>query len=414
MAPGPQERSPHPWGADDSQTPILHVDMDAFFAAVELLERPDLRGAPVIVGGQHRGVVLAATYEARRFGVHSAMPIAQARALAPQATILTPHHDKYRAVSARVMDLLRSVTPLVEQISIDEAFLDVAGARRRLGTPAHIARRIRARVATEIGVVASVGVAANKFVAKLASHHAKPDGYLLVPAPATVEFLHSLPVGELWGVGGRTEERLAQAGIRTVEDLAHAPAAHLRRLLGEAGAQRLRALAWGEDPRPVQVERRDKSVGHEQTFFDNLTDPRDLHAVLLDQAHRCAARLRAGAKLGATVALKVRFADFTTITRSITLPNPTDVAHEIYQAAVKLLANVTIPPGGVRLLGTRCEGLTDAATTAIQPQLGEFAPQRREAERAMDAIAAKYGPAKVRAGSLISPPATRNGGRGIS
>src|SRR5690625_1054980 len=204
------------WGADDSGCTILHVDMDAFFAAVELLDRPDLVGRPVIVGADRRGVVLSATYEARSYGVHSAMPMARARALCPSAVVLPPHHDTYARVSRQVMAILAEVTPVMEKVSIDEAFLDVAGAVRRLGPPARIAAAIRSRVHAELGVPASVGVAATKFVAKLASSHAKPDGLLLVPRAATVPFLHSLPVGALWGVGDKTRERLHRSEERRV------------------------------------------------------------------------------------------------------------------------------------------------------------------------------------------------------
>lgn len=402
------------WGADDSAAPILHVDMDAFFAAVELVERPDLRGRPVIVGGQQRGVVLAATYEARAYGVHSAMPIHQARARAPHAVFLPPQHEKYRQMSVRVMRLLRTVTPVLEQLSIDEAFLDVSGARRRLGSPVSIGMMIRHQIAEELGVVASVGVASTKFVAKLASHHAKPDGILLIPDASSVEFLHSLPVGAVWGVGERTEAKLAGAGVGTVAELAHTPVDFLVHLLGGAAAHRLHELSWGRDPRPVETAREEKSVGHEQTFPVNLTEPAEMEAVLLDQAHRCAARLRAARTLGAVVAIKVRMSDFTTLNRSTTLVNPTDVAHEIYRAGVKLLQQVKIPRGGVRLLGIRCEGLSSAATTAIQPFLEDAGPDRREAERVMDDIHARFGASKVRAGSLILPPATRNRESGIS
>lgn len=415
MSRGPRvDSARRDWGGDDSRTPILHVDMDAFFAAVELIERPDLRGKPVIVGGSQRGVVLAATYEARAFGVHSAMPMARARALAPHAVIIPPSHRKYQQVSQQVMEILHSITPMVEPVSIDEGFLDVSGARRLLGTPTEIGRLIRARVAQELQVVASVGIGINKFIAKLASQHAKPDGLLLIPETATLDFLHSLPVGAVWGVGERTGEKLAGHGIRTVFDLAHTPVDTLRAMLGTAMAHRLHELAWARDPRVVEVERQEKSVGHEQTFAENLIDYDLLRAVLLDQSHRTAVRLRTANLLGAVVAIKVRFADFRTISRSLTLPNPTDVAHEIYRAAVSLLGEVNIPRTGVRLLGLRCERLSDRTTTAIQPLLDESEPARREAERVMDAIDAKFGSKTVRVGSLIHPPATGNGGRGIS
>lgn len=408
------EHARRDWGSDDSKTPILHVDMDAFFAAVELLDRPDLRGRPVIVGGRERGVVLAATYEARAFGIHSAMPMAQARALAPHAVILAPNHHKYRDMSARVMQMLREITPVVEQLSIDEAFLDVSGARRRLGSPVQITEAIRGRIATELGVVASVGIASTKFVAKLASHHAKPDGALLVPHGATIDFLHSLPVGAIWGVGERTEARLASGGIRTVAELAHTPPGVLQGMLGAAAGARLHDLAWGIDPRPVEVVRQDKSIGHEQTFPTNLTDRSDLEAVLLDQSHRVAARLRAAKLVAAVTAIKIRFADFRTLSRSTTLNNPTDVAYELYQAGLAMLRKVPIPRTGVRLLGIRGERLSESASTAIQPLLGQQGPEHGQAERVMDQIHQRFGDAVVRAGSLIEPPGTRNRGTGIS
>ena len=389
------------WGDDDSATPILHVDMDAFFAAVELIERPDLRGKAVIVGGAHRGVVVSATYEARASGVHSAMPMARARALCPHAVVLPPRHDRYREVSARVLDILRQITPVLEQVSIDEAFLDVSGARRRLGRPTRIAAELRRQIRQELSVDASVGVASNKFVAKLASTHAKPNGMLLIPAAATVDFLHSLPVGALWGVGERTEERLATMAIRTVADLARTPAATLHRLLGVAAGQRLLDLAWGRDPRPVEPHQPEKSIGHEQTFGENLTNIEELQAVLLDQAHRCAARLRAAELVSATISIKVRFGDFTTLTRARSLSAPTDVAHEVYTTARELLAGVELPTGGVRLLGVRCEALSPVATTVVQPTLDDAGTGRRDAERAMDSIRHRYGSTAVRAAALV-------------
>lgn len=404
MSRGPRSALAHrDWGSDDSGAGILHVDMDAFFASVELIERPDLRGRPVIVGGQHRGVVLAATYEARASGVHSAMPMSRARVLCPQAIVLSPQHERYRAVSAAVMDILREVTPVFEPISIDEAFLDVRGARRRLGSPTRIAEQIRTRIASELFVHASIGIASTKFVAKLASTQAKPDGLLLIPHDATVEFLHSLPVGALWGVGERTQTQLERMAIHTVADLAHTPPASLHRLLGVSSGQRLLDLSWGRDPRPVEVVHREKSIGHEQTFATNLTELGDMNAVLLDQAHRCAARLRAGELVTGTVSIKVRFPDFTTLTRSHTLPAPTDVAHDLYLNVRSLLAAMTLPGEGVRLLGVRCEALSPGATTAVQGTLTDDDGVRREAERTMDTIRARYGSGAVRAASLVRP-----------
>ncbi|WP_127130848.1 DNA polymerase IV [Georgenia sp. SYP-B2076] len=388
------------WGDDDTGATILHVDMDAFFASVELLDHPELRGRPVIVGGEHRGVVSAASYEARAFGVHSAMPVARARALCPQAVVLPGRHRRYAEVSAQVMTVMGEVTPVMEKVSIDEAFLDVTGALRRMGPPVAIARWLRREIRSRTGVPASVGVAATKHVAKLASAHAKPDGLLLVPAAATVEFLHSLPVGALWGVGEKTGVVLERHGIDTVAELAATPLRALHRMLGVAAGQRLHELAWGIDPRGVTPGREEKSVGTETTFDVDWTDRRVLERVLLEQAHQCAARLRAEGMLAATVAIKVRMADFTTLTRSRTLGAPTDLARDIVTAARELFAGVEIPADGVRLLGVRAERLSRAASTGVQATLDENVHQAR-AERAMDGVRARFGSQVLRPASLL-------------
>ncbi|WP_098485223.1 DNA polymerase IV [Georgenia soli] len=388
------------WGEDDTGCTILHVDMDAFFVSVELLDRPELRGRPVIVGGDHRGVVAAASYEARAFGVHSAMPAARAKILCPQAVVLPGRHDRYGEVSREVMSVLSEVTPVMEQVSIDEAFLDVAGAVRRMGRPVEIARWVRQEVHRRCGVPASVGVAASKHVAKLASTHAKPDGLLLVPADATVPFLHSLPVGALWGVGEKTQEALERHGIETVAQLAATPVTVLHQTLGVAAGQRLHELAWGRDARQVQPTRVEKSVGTETTFAEDVTDRAHLEKMLLRQAHECAARLRAEEMVAWTVAIKVRHADFTTLSRSRTLQAPTDLAHDINAAARALLAGVDIPTAGVRLLGVRAERLAPAATTGVQGALDDD-PQRALAERAMDGVRARFGSQVVRPATLL-------------
>lgn len=376
------------WGEDDSASPILHVDMDAFFAEVELLDHPHLRGRPVIIGGDQRSVVLSATYEARAFGVHSAMPVAHARALCPPAVVLPPHHQSYVDISREVMAVLHDITPLVEQVSIDEAFLDVDGARRRLGTPVHIARLIREEVRARVGVPASVGVAATKFVAKLASGHAKPDGLLLVPATATVDFLHSLPVGALWGVGAKTRERLVGHGIDTVATLAGWPLGRLQRIVGQAAGHKLHELASGRDPRVVEPERIEKSIGTEDTFAQDVTDREVLRSVLLEQSHRVAARLRAAGFVAGSVSIKVRHADFTTLSRSRTMP-ATDVAHELFATAVDLLDRLQLPRAGLRLLGVRGESLA-RAHDGVQLRLDEEG-QRRDVETAMDGVRARFG-----------------------
>nr|BFE75319.1 hypothetical protein GCM10020092_086200 [Actinoplanes digitatis] len=280
--------------ADDAGCPILHVDMDAFFAAVEVRRRPELRGRPVVVGGVGpRGVVSSASYEARRYGVRSAMPAGRARALCPHAVFLPPDFTEYSAASDAVMRIFRDVTPLVEPLSLDEAFLDVSGAQRLLGRPAAIARDIRARVAEEQRLTCSVGVAPSKFVAKLGSTRAKPDGMIVVPAGQVLDFLHPLPVGALWGVGERAAETLHRLGLMTVGDLAAAPPRMLRGALGEASAAHLHELSWGRDPRRVVPEQAEKSIGAEMTYDTDVTDPATIRRSLLALADKVGVRLRA-------------------------------------------------------------------------------------------------------------------------
>lgn len=387
--------------ADDTGCPILHVDMDAFFASVEVRRRPELRGRPVVVGGVGpRGVVSSASYEARRYGVRSAMPTARARALCPDAVYLPPDFTQYSAASRAVMRIFRDVTPLVEPLSLDEAFLDVAGARRLFGAPAEIARLIRRRVAEEQGLTCSVGVAPSKFVAKLGSTRAKPDGLLVVPAARVLEFLHPLPVAALWGVGERSAEALQRLGLRTVGDLAEAPPGLLRRAVGEASATHLHELAWGRDPRPVSPEQVEKSIGAEVTFDVDVTDPVEIRRALLALAEKVGARLRAAGQVGRTVALKVRLADFRTVSRSRTLTVPTDTAREMFDTAWALWTALA-PGEPVRLVGVRMEGLAGVEETPQQLTLG--APERgwREAEVAADAAAARFGRSVIGPASLL-------------
>jgi DNA polymerase IV len=394
--PGPPAGPP----GDDTGCPVLHVDMDAFYASVELRKRPELRGRPVIVGGEVRGVVLSATYEARRFGVHSAMPMGRARRLCPQAVVIAPHFPEYSRVSAGVMEIFRSVTPLVEPLALDEAFLDVSGAVRRLGSPARIGQLIRERVAADLGITCSVGVASTKYVAKLASTHVKPDGLLVVPRDKVVDFLHPLPVGALWGVGDRTQEILARHGLRTVRDVALMPQAALERALGPALGARLAELAWGRDDRPVVAGEPDKSVGAEETFATDVDDPATTRRELLRLSERVAARLRAAGLQGRTVSIKVRFADFRTLTRSRTVPDPTDVAQEIYATARGLYEALGLGRSPLRLIGVRVEGLR-RADAPRQLLLDERAHRWRDAEQAVDRAAARFGERVVRPAALI-------------
>ena len=389
---------------DDTACTVLHVDMDAFYASVELLRHPDLLGTPVIVaGGGNRGVVLSATYEARAFGVHSAMPVSRARRLCPQAVVLTPHHGDYSRISANVMAVFASVTPLVEPLSLDEAFLDVAGAVRRFGSPLTIAELIRTRVVDEQGITCSVGVATNKFVAKLASTRAKPDGVIVVPAADVVAFLHPLPVGALWGVGEKTEEALHRLGLRTVADIAATPTSTLERALGQATGRHLAALAWGRDERRVEPYEPDKSIGAEHTFDTDVDDPQVVLRELLRLSDGVAARLRAAGYAGRTISIKVRFADFTTITRARTLPEPVDVARTVYAVARGLYEALRLDRARIRLVGVRVEGLVGSDDQPHQLAFDERRHGWREAEQAVDRATRRFGSGAVRPASLVDP-----------
>jgi DNA polymerase-4 len=391
------------FGVDDADCTILHVDMDAFYASVSLRTRPELHGTPVIVGGGGRSVVLSATYEARALGIHSAMPMSRARRIAPQAVIIEPDHRAYAQVSRGVMALFASITPLVEPLSLDEAFLDVSGALRRLGSPTAIAELIRARVQDEQQITCSVGVATTKFVAKLASTRSKPDGLLVVPADRVIDFLHPLPVGALWGVGEKTEAQLTRLGLRTVGDIANTPLATLTRALGQASGTHLHELSWGRDPRSVNPHEPEKSVSNEETFEHDIDDPAVIHAHLLALADKVAGRLRAAGYVGRTVSLKVRFADFSTITRSRTLPRPTDVGMEVYDTVRALYEALGLQRVRIRLVGVRIEGLAEAQDAPHQLLLGEPEHGRREAEVAVDTLRARYGSDAVRPARLVNP-----------
>lgn len=393
---------------------ILHVDMDAFYVAVELLLRPDLHGKAVIVGGLGgRSVVLSASYEARRFGVRSAMPMAAALRQCPQAVVLEPHHAKYAEVSSRIMGIFGTITPLVEQLSVDEAFLDVSGAIRRLGDPRTIGETIRAKIRQELGITASVGIATTKFVAKIASTRAKPDGLLIIPSADTVTYLHTLPVSALWGVGAKTQETLARLGIRTVKDVAHTPVPALQRLLGVSG-RHVHELSWGRDPRRVTVTREEKSIGAEETFARDVGDDSTLQAELLRLAHRTASRLRASGLQCGGISLKIRYADFTTLTRSRRLREPVDSAYLLYSEAVTMLAALGERPMNVRLIGLRAEQLGHSASAAHQLTIDRRDNNWRAAENALDEVNKKFGTAKIQPARLIPKTGpTPDGGQRI-
>ncbi len=381
--------------------PILHVDMDAFFVEVERLRRPELRGVPVLVGGAGpRGVVAAASYEARRCGAHSAMPSARARRLCPGAVFVSPDHAEYGRVSQRVFEVLRSFTPLVEGISIDEAFLDVRGLRHHYPGPADVASAIRSELRFRLGLPASVGAATTKFLAKLASESAKPDGQAVIPAGAELEFLHPLPVAALWGVGEATRRAVAELGVTTVGELAGLPVAALERRLGAAVGRHLHDLAWARDPRTVETTSAAKSISVEETYEQDLTDPADLDAELFAHCERLARRLRDAGLAARTVQLKVRFGDFSTITRSLTLEAPVDLTHDLAGAARTLLSRV--PRGRpVRLLGVGGSHLTASGSPRQLPLGGE---ERQALAAAADRVRERFGKHAVRPASLIPRP----------
>ncbi|MGH3450444.1 MAG: DNA polymerase IV [Haloechinothrix sp.] len=395
-------------GPDDSGCPedsgctVLHIDMDAFFAAVELRSRPELADRPVVIAGAGpRSVVLSANYPARRFGVRSAMPVAVARRACPHAVHLPPTPGLYREVSRGIMMIFRDVTPLVEPLSLDEAFLDVSGALRRLhSTPAGIGAQIRARVAAVHGITCSVGVAPMKFVAKLASGMAKPDGMIVVPRVEVLDFLHPLPASALWGVGERTAATLARLGLDTVGDIAKAPLPRLKRAVGSAVGEHLHALANGHDARAVVADATDKSLGAEHTFDVDHDDRAALGRELLRLSERVATGLRAKGLRGRTVTIKVRFADFTTVTRSRSLPAATDVAREVYADALALFAEHVPASAKIRLVGVRVDGLTDGRG-GEQLRFDGGQPRWRDAEVAADIARSKFGTAAVTPASLL-------------
>jgi len=379
--------------------PMLHIDLDAFYPGVEMLKDPTLRGKPVVVGGTgSRGVVSSASYEARRFGIHSAMPSVRARRLCPDAIFLPPDFEAYKRYSNRFREVLLSYTPLVEPISLDEAFLDVAGATTLFGSPSEIAAKIRADVEREVGVTCSAGVAATKFVAKLASDHCKPDGLLYIPVEETVAFLEPLPVGRLWGVGDKTAELLGRLAIRTVGDLARTPRAVLERLLGESSARHLTELAHGVDDRVVVPYEAPKSVGHEETFDRDLDDTDEIVRELLHLSSRVAARLRDDGYRARTVTLKVRLANFTTLSRARTLPDATDLGSDLYHVTRELYQALPGTGRRVRLLGVQASGLQPAGAEQLALLRGE---RWGDVERTIDRIEHRFGKGAATQATLL-------------
>ncbi len=381
--------------------------MDAFYASVMVRDRPELREVPVIVGGGSRGVVLSANYLARVHGIRSAMPMTRARRMCPEAVVLAPEFGVFEAVSDAVMEIFARVTPVVEAISLDEAFLDVSGSTRRLGPPRRIAELIRARVHDEQGITCSVGVAAGIGVAKLASRRAKPDGVLVVPPETVLAFLHPLPVEELWGVGEKTAAVLNRLGLMTVGDVAAVPSSVLQRALGPAAGSQLHRLSWGKDARTVTPRRHadspDRSMGADRTFGRDTDDPQVVQRELLRLSAKVTSRMRAAGYAGRTVALRIRFSDFTTITRSITLREATDVTWEVHRAAVGLFAALGLQRARIRLVGVRVEGLVPRSQVHHQLVLGQRDHGWSDADRAVDRAVSRFGHDAVRPASLLAP-----------
>ena len=378
---------------------ILHVDMDAFYASVAERDDPSLRGKAVVVGAGARGVVLSANYAARKYGIRAAMPVGRAKRMAPHAVFVTPDHQRYSEVSAKVMEIFDSFTPLVEPISLDEAFLDVTGARKLLGTGREIAVEIRRQVEASEGITCSVGIAPSKFIAKLASGHCKPNGILEIPADRILNFLHPLPVNAIWGVGPKTAETLERLGLRTVADIANLPRATLIRALGQASGSSLYELAWGRDYRDVTPNEPDKSISAAETFAQDIDDPEEILQEFLRLTEKAAARLRENGYYAKTISIKVRFADFSTISRSKTLPLPIDSTHDIYEIAKSLYLALNLDRARLRLVGISLDNLSEAAPEQLL--LGSREKGWREADTAIDRAKLRFGRGSVRPGRLI-------------
>ena len=379
---------------------IVHVDMDAFYAAVEQRDCPEIRGKPVIVGAdpRGRGVVSTASYEARRYGIHSATPIGRAFRLCPHGVFLPVDMPKYARVSAEIMAILADFTPAVEPLSLDEAFLDVTGSQHLFGPPLEIARRIKARILAEVGLTASAGIAPNKFLAKVASDLEKPDGLVEVRLGEEAAFLRDLPIQRLWGVGPTTEAALATMGVRTIGQLARLPRTRLAERFGESGRQLWR-LARGEDDRPVVPSEEPKSLGAEETFERDTSDLGRLRATLLAQADRVGAELRAQGFRGRTVTLKVRFTDFRTVTRRDTSEVPTADGGEIFRRAWAAFLRLERSQP-IRLVGLSVSGLDRAADPRQLALFGR--PDRAEqVARVTDELRARFGSDVVQRAILV-------------
>jgi DNA polymerase-4 len=375
--------------------------MDAFFASVEERDNPALKGKAVVVGTGIRGVVSAANYEARKFGIHSAMPVGRAKRLAPHAIFVPPNMSRYSEVSSHIMEIFRSVTPLVEPLSLDEAFLDVTGAKRLLGDGREIAKQIRAKVEASEGITCSVGIATTKFIAKLASGRCKPNGMLEIASDRVLEFLHPLPVNAIWGVGPKTNEELLKLGLQTVADIANTPRQTLIRALGEAAGASLYELSWGRDYRDVEPEEVDKSISAAETFDADTEDQEIVLRELLRLTEKATYRMREKDFSARTISIKVRFADFKTITRSKTVPLAISATHEVFEVVKTLFLALKLDRARIRLVGVSLDGLEDGIDATEQLVLGERENGWRQATAAIDKASARFGQGSVRPARLF-------------
>jgi len=382
-----------------AQATILHVDMDAFYASVAELDNPQYKGKALVVGAGVRGVVLSANYEARKFGIRAAMPVGRAKRMAPHAIFIAPEHHRYSEISERIMQIFHSYTPLVEPISLDEAFLDVTGSKKLFGDGREIAAKIRAEVEKAEGITCSVGIAQSKFIAKLASQHCKPNGMLEIKSDRILEFLHPLPVRAIWGVGPKTAESLDRLGLHTVADIANTPRATLIRALGDATGESLYELAWGRDYRDVVPDEPEKSIGNEETFARDIDSPEEILAEFLRMTEKATARLRVRNLFAKTISIKIKFADFSSITRSKTVPLGIDGTHETYEIVKKLYLALRNDGARIRLVGVSLSNLGE--DSPVQLELGARERGWRDADTAIDKAEARFGRGSVRPGRLI-------------
>lgn len=379
---------------------ILHVDMDAFYASVAEKDNPKLKGKAVVVGAGRRGVVSAANYEARKFGIRAAMPVYKAKALAPHAIFISPDMARYEEVSRSVMSIFHDITPLVEPISLDEAFLDVTGARRLLGDGQTIAKLIRARVEQKEGITCSVGIAHNKFIAKIASNQCKPNGLLEIDPERVLEFLHPLAAKEIWGVGPKTNEQLAKMGLQTVGDIANTPRSTLIRVLGQASGSSLYELAWGRDYRDVEIEHIEKSISSSETFDQDLDSQEEILKEFLRLTERSVERMREKGFAAGTISIKVRFTDFKTISRSKTVDLPITGTQEIFEVVKKLYLALNLENVLIRLIGVSLDSLVEDEEIN-QMVLGQRTSGWQQADKAVDRIKNKFGSASLRPARLV-------------